>query len=450
MNEETLHEEQPDQPGQDTRSQLPPPYVPPGAAPTEPRPPLRRSTSDRMVGGVAAGLARTFGVDPVVFRVVFAALTVIGGSGLILYLLLWAFVPEEGDDDSSIGDRWVRSRSWSTITVLLLALAITVVASIVIGLDSAPLILLGIIAFAALIFSRRDQRPPKTPSPEYPAASAYPAPNAEAAVTPPLYAGYSGQPYAEPAPAAQPYSATKPYSSASLYPPTHPADPPAAPSAPAPPPPPRKPRDRSALGILSLGAAAVVGGVLTAIRLASSDSTPSTTTILAGTTLVLGLGLLLGTFVGRARWLVIPGVALLLLTSASGALHRWDGPTGRQTIQPQSISEVASSYEWRAGELVLDLTDVSGDPDLTIAADLGVGSLRVIVPRNAELAGAAHVRLGSIRTSDGAEYDGWNNLADLEDAPVGAAPSRSKPSVTAQTITLDLTVGIGEVVVSRA
>ena len=107
----------------------------PGAATNEPRPPLRRSREERIVGGVAGGLARTFGVDPVVFRVVFAALTVIGGSGLVLYALLWLLVPEDGSDGSTIADRWVRSRRWSTTTVVLLAIAGAVVISLLIGLD---------------------------------------------------------------------------------------------------------------------------------------------------------------------------------------------------------------------------------------------------------------------------------------------------------------------------
>ncbi|HYN75226.1 MAG TPA: PspC domain-containing protein, partial [Candidatus Limnocylindria bacterium] len=106
---------------------LPPPYLPP----TEPRPPLRRSRDDRVVAGVAGGLGRTFGVDPVIFRVVLVALAVIGGSGLVLYGLLWLLVPEDGSDGSSVADRWVRSRAWSTATVVLLALAAAVILSII-------------------------------------------------------------------------------------------------------------------------------------------------------------------------------------------------------------------------------------------------------------------------------------------------------------------------------
>ena len=53
-----------------------------------------------MIGGVAGGLGRYFGVDPVFFRVAFVALTVFGGAGLALYAAGWFLVPEEGEDRS--------------------------------------------------------------------------------------------------------------------------------------------------------------------------------------------------------------------------------------------------------------------------------------------------------------------------------------------------------------
>ena len=57
---------------------------------------LYRSRTDRMLGGVCGGLAAYFGVDPTLVRLVFALLLVFGGSGFLLYLILWIVVPEEG------------------------------------------------------------------------------------------------------------------------------------------------------------------------------------------------------------------------------------------------------------------------------------------------------------------------------------------------------------------
>ena len=61
---------------------------------------LLRSTDDRMIGGVAAGLAEYLGVDPTVVRVVFAVFALCGGLGVPLYLAAWLLVPEQGSDRS--------------------------------------------------------------------------------------------------------------------------------------------------------------------------------------------------------------------------------------------------------------------------------------------------------------------------------------------------------------
>ena len=61
---------------------------------------LRRSCDDRMLGGVAGGLARYFGVDAVIVRIAFVVLTFVGGAGIPLYLAGLLLIPEEGSDTS--------------------------------------------------------------------------------------------------------------------------------------------------------------------------------------------------------------------------------------------------------------------------------------------------------------------------------------------------------------
>ncbi len=56
---------------------------------------LRRSRSDRWLGGVCGGLAGPTGVDAWVWRLLFALFTIVFGFGIVIYLLLWIFVPEE-------------------------------------------------------------------------------------------------------------------------------------------------------------------------------------------------------------------------------------------------------------------------------------------------------------------------------------------------------------------
>lgn len=54
---------------------------------------LRRSSSDKMIAGVAGGLAEYFGVDSAIVRVVFVLITLFGGSGVLVYLILWLILP---------------------------------------------------------------------------------------------------------------------------------------------------------------------------------------------------------------------------------------------------------------------------------------------------------------------------------------------------------------------
>jgi phage shock protein PspC (stress-responsive transcriptional regulator) len=56
---------------------------------------LYRSRDDRMVAGVCGGLARYFGIDPVIVRVAAVALVFAGGAGLLAYLAAWLLVPDE-------------------------------------------------------------------------------------------------------------------------------------------------------------------------------------------------------------------------------------------------------------------------------------------------------------------------------------------------------------------
>ncbi|MCE4538683.1 PspC domain-containing protein [Pelomonas sp. P7] len=56
---------------------------------------LRRSRMDRWIGGVCGGIARATGLDSWVWRLIFTVLFLAFGSGILLYILLWIFVPEE-------------------------------------------------------------------------------------------------------------------------------------------------------------------------------------------------------------------------------------------------------------------------------------------------------------------------------------------------------------------
>ena len=59
---------------------------------------LQRNPDDKVIAGVASGVADFFGLDPTVVRVVWALTILLGGLGVIVYIILWIVVPE-GDSD---------------------------------------------------------------------------------------------------------------------------------------------------------------------------------------------------------------------------------------------------------------------------------------------------------------------------------------------------------------
>jgi phage shock protein PspC (stress-responsive transcriptional regulator) len=75
----------------------------PDTRPVPERALLRRSYTDRMLGGVAGGLARYFGVDTMIVRIAFVVLTVVGGAGIPLYLAGLLLIPDEGSEQSIAG-----------------------------------------------------------------------------------------------------------------------------------------------------------------------------------------------------------------------------------------------------------------------------------------------------------------------------------------------------------
>jgi phage shock protein PspC (stress-responsive transcriptional regulator) len=92
---------------------------------------LERSRDDRMLAGVCGGLARYFGIHPAFYRVGFVVLTLLGGSGILVYLAAVLVIPKEGEPESIAAEalRNRRERPWPLIALSLLAVAGTVLLS---------------------------------------------------------------------------------------------------------------------------------------------------------------------------------------------------------------------------------------------------------------------------------------------------------------------------------
>ncbi len=76
---------------------------------------LTRSSTDKIVGGVAGGIARYIGADPSIVRIVTALIVVFTGLGWLAYLVLWAVLPEDVTGNSGI--KWAKSeadKAWAS------------------------------------------------------------------------------------------------------------------------------------------------------------------------------------------------------------------------------------------------------------------------------------------------------------------------------------------------
>lgn len=65
---------------------------------------LTRPKEGRIIGGVCQGIANSLDLDPTIVRIVAALLILIAGSGPLIYLVLWAIIPDEGSGSSVVAD----------------------------------------------------------------------------------------------------------------------------------------------------------------------------------------------------------------------------------------------------------------------------------------------------------------------------------------------------------
>jgi phage shock protein PspC (stress-responsive transcriptional regulator) len=86
---------------------------------------LRRDTEGGMVAGVCAGVSRRLGIDPIILRVIFSAATLAGGTGLFVYALAWAVLPDEDESRPAVVRMLGQGQTWLVATgggMLLLSL----------------------------------------------------------------------------------------------------------------------------------------------------------------------------------------------------------------------------------------------------------------------------------------------------------------------------------------
>jgi hypothetical protein len=434
----------------------------------------------------------------VLWRVLLAVLVVFGGVGLLAYLIGWLLIPAEGDSTSPVEGLFGRAGSTTPVPlVILLALAAVLTFAFVVsnGLQPAVIgvvVILGVLAL--LTRNGRVRRSPVPPSwggppPATAAAGQGPGPiTPPAYVTPPTYVTppVTVPPQVPLAPATgyrPPFAPHGPYAStpqlasvspyaASLSAPTAPTtgQPPGAPypgaqysgapysgapypGAPYPglgppvvaPKPPKPRRPKSRLGRITLFFALIALGIIAALDV--SGRNVRGTAYIAIVVAIIGIGLLVGTWLGRARWLIPIGAILSLFLGFGTLVSDWDNPPRRVeniTRTPATIDEIEPSYTVDWGEITLDLSDVdfSTSAPVRVTIDVnGGGTARVILPPNVDADVDARVDLGDINVFNN-HWGGIDHrertVTDLgDDGPGGGR------------IMLDINVGLGEVKVTR-
>ena len=352
---------------------------------------LVRTNDGRWLGGVAAGLGRYFDVNPLVYRIAFAALAFAGGTGLLLYLAAWLVIPSEDRDESVAVEalREHRERPWLLLGVGLLGLgAMLALSEARFWPGNGNVWLAATLVGVALVWWHVSNRDSRT-----------------------TVAATGGAPDAGPdaAPASPPRAVPAARRQSLLAP---------------------------VLGVLL--AAAGFFGLLAVLDVYDLEASIA----LAAGVVLVGAAIAAGAVTGRrVGGLVLLGLVLLAgFGVAASSPVTFSSGVGDKVERPLGTTALKRSYELGVGNFTVDLTSADLPAGTTkVDATLGVGDLVVTVPADVALEIDASAGVGEIdvlgRTDDGA----------------GAHESVSIPGPTpdAPVLELDANVAIGHLEIVR-
>ncbi len=423
----------------ETQQTPPPPPPPPPADDPVGRRLLRRSRTDRVIGGVCGGLGNYFGIDPVIFRIIFVVLVFANGSGFLLYLVAWLVIAKEGYDESH-AVRSLRGAPSQRRSLLLVLLVVAGIFMITGGLvwwpifgvgDGLAVPLLLIAAGVALLvwpddgfeWHRRwheehDQQEhlhERTTAREETRQAAYEA--GAAARQAAGEARAAGREAADEARAAAREIKDEALQAADVarerardarrrwrhgyrrgFHDSHQGPPPAGLPVPYVPP---TPPERAFLGPITLALLLLfTGGTVFADRMGWVNVDVA---IFLGICLIIvGVALVVSAFAGRARGLIVLGVLLLPVAWVVNTvdLTWWDG-VGDELHTVENLGDLQDEYRFGMGELIVDLSelDLSGE-SRNLAVGLTIGEAVVYVPEDMHVVVDLDGRIGEIVIDD--------------------------------------------------
>jgi phage shock protein PspC (stress-responsive transcriptional regulator) len=371
-------------------------------APEKPRPRrLLRSSSDRMLWGVAGGLGEYLRVDATLVRLGFAAAAIFGGFGVIAYLVMAVVVPE--DDGTGKPREGRRPPTWA---IVLLALAVLVALPGPLwgwGWHDGgwhwwgffgPLWLIFLIVAGFLV----------------------------------VRAMRRGRPFRGRQDAAQ-GSADATTTEAATAETSERRDEP--------------PRAVRAIALVVLAFAAICAAASVAACAAWATATGHGE-VVAGLVVAIGVAIAATAFIADARrvapWLLASALILALPAGGIAAADiRFDGGIGEREYRPAALTDLpADGYDFGVGQMIVDLRDLpwTDGQTVSLSSDLGIGQMIVSVPPNvcvdADATGKAGELLVRGETSDG---------VDLE-------IDQSQPTGRAPRLDLDAEIQLGQLVVT--
>jgi phage shock protein PspC (stress-responsive transcriptional regulator) len=349
----------------------------------------RRPHNGRLVAGVAAGIGKRYGIDPIIVRIALVVATFYGGVGVLFYLLGWLLLPAEQDEVSPVEALVGRGRSsMSPGFTIVLGIAL-IPAMIFFTHGGFASYLVAAVLLAGLFLLHRGRANHKY--------AVLPTDPAQMSSTSPITdSGFKGEPMSDqtrwvgqsPVTEQQQPPAWDPLGAAPFA-----WDlPEPQPAAPEPEPEPPARRRRSRIGLATFGITVAAGAALFATNAFPAHVSVG---ILAG---IVGLGMIAGSFLGGGRGLIALSAVLccfgaLLSVSHVNNVHDIGGDLNET---PTSISQVQPSYQGGIGDVTLDLTQLPNSGTVQTSVSVGTGDARVLVPSTADVVVTCHSPIGNV------------------------------------------------------